>query len=465
MRDLGELIKQAREARKASTGKALTQEELGDIINVSKQWISSVERGKRLPSLALLVQLHEILVGVNDPNSQGSLGVWLLSWLEKQVQGDISSEDRRRTIQEVIENAAGSIQPVTSFRQNLRPTLENFPDAFQPLTIVCGDRRESEPKTRGDIFANSVSTSDLTFLLNLGLPSNVIIRSDKPFVFMGEDFLQREFGNTNLLVIGSPAVNLAARIINNQSVFRFNLPQWLKEKDSQIRKSKEPTNPDLEAFWHLAQSPADTKVALDSSPANNHRREELIKRLLQKARITSTDADRVAHLATIVNQILESMTAESLIAAFSRGGLVDFSEAAIHGMSFRQDNDFALISLAPNPFARSPDFMSIMVAGIHGPGTAHALKALAEDDFHEHPFGGIIEVELDTVADWPSRFQQASWRWQTKGYSAGELLAQLNSILAQPDDTMPREYERLTDTEINDCIRFVEYILEGGKAE
>src|SRR6185295_18401362 len=119
--------------------------------------------------------------------------------------------------------------------QSANRTLGDFPYSSEPLTIVCGDRRDLTPKTRGDIFAHSLSITDLTFLLKLGLPDNVTIKSDKLFVLMSWEYLKREFGNTNLLVIGSPAVNFAIRVINNYTVFRFNLPPWLKKKEELIR--------------------------------------------------------------------------------------------------------------------------------------------------------------------------------------------------------------------------------------
>jgi hypothetical protein len=145
---------------------------------------------------------------------------------------------------------------------------------------------------------------------------------------------------------------------------------------------------------------------------------------------------------------------------FKKPGLLDPSDAAIHGESTSEDNDFALISLAPNPFATSPDYICIMVAGIHGPGTAHAVKALAEDDFRDHPFGGIIEVSLDPFTDWPTRFQQASWSWQTKPYDSEKLLANLKGALMESSETRDRVFEHLSDAEIEKCIRFIEHIAK-----
>lgn len=479
MRKIGEVIKLAREAKKTDAGKAWTQDRLAEAVGVSKQWISGIETGKKDASLSLLVNLHETLVGTGDQESSGVLlSTWLLAWLEKQVQDESLTTEQKETTQKVIEKAvAHLIQPLMSHKPSPQRSLEHFPYPSEPLTIVCGDRRELNPKTRGDIFAHSVSITDLTFLLRLGLPKNVTIRSDKLFVLMGREYLEREFGKTNLLVIGSPAVNFAARVINNYSVFRFNFPQWLKAKEEQLRTLKEPEDwekqllslkklndrQNLEVFWQLAQHPDEVEFAAresDPSPEDQRLRGDLVKRILRKANITADDIEQVRQLARVLKKVLDGETAKSLMNQFRIPGLMDFSDVTLHAMSTKGEMDFALISLAPNPFSATPNYVCVMVAGIHGPGTAHALRALAEDDFHEHPFGGIIEVELDQFDDWPTRFQHASWRWQTKKYDADKLLANLRSALEQSRDARPRVFKHLTDAEIKECVSFVEHIAE-----
>ena len=87
---------------------------------------------------------------------------------------------------------------------------------------------------------------------------------------------------------------------------------------------------------------------------------------------------------------------------FRKPGLVDPADWRIHGTVTKPHNDFGLISLAPNPFADSTDYVCIIVAGIHGPGTAQAVRALADaKNFRDHPFGGVFEVTLDQFQDWP----------------------------------------------------------------
>ena len=290
---------------------------------------------------------------------------------------------------------------------------------------------------------------------------------------MEKDYLKKEFGKTNLLVIGSPAVNFLARVVNNHSVFRFNLPPWLKQKEKLIRTLEEPNDWDstlpslkelnerknLDPFWQLAQSPYDTEVLASDEKHDNEtdetRKRQLLKRLLDKANPLDAEIEHVQQLARMSKRILGEKTAKELMNDFRIPGLIDFSDGTVHGTSTSDDNDFALISLAPNPFASSSEYVCVLVAGIHGPGTAHALRALAEDGFHEHPFGGIIEVVMEQFnVPWPARFQQATWRWQTKAYTAEMLLDNLARIL-ELGVQRPAQFERLSSDEIKECLVFV----------
>ena len=82
---LGELVKQAREARSKS-GEPLSQDQLAELMDCSKQWISSIERGIRIPTLNLLVSLHDKLLGGKGAEAQLTLAIWLLAWVESHLK-------------------------------------------------------------------------------------------------------------------------------------------------------------------------------------------------------------------------------------------------------------------------------------------------------------------------------------------------------------------------------------------
>ncbi|HEX2077070.1 MAG TPA: hypothetical protein VHG08_05155, partial [Longimicrobium sp.] len=73
--------------------------------------------------------------------------------------------------------------------------LTGFPEEFEPLVIVTGDRREVPPKHKGDLLAYSVSSIDLMYLPLLrfearrpGAPAPIML-SDKQFVTDRKDEL------------------------------------------------------------------------------------------------------------------------------------------------------------------------------------------------------------------------------------------------------------------------------------
>jgi hypothetical protein len=117
------------------------------------------------------------------------------------------------------------------------------------------------------------------------------------------------------------------------------------------------------------------------------------------------------------------------------------------------NTDFGVISLAPNPFADPDDgYVSILVGGIHGPGTAHALRMLLQkpEKFVDHPFGGVIDVRLrNPYSDWPTRFYEAEPDWDTPAYTPDHLLQQFEHARThiEPDGWT----SRYTATELDEC--------------
>ena len=103
-------------------------------------------------------------------------------------------------------------------------TLAGFPHQFLPITVVVGDRREKAPKTAGDVFVLSASQAELRWLLSLGMPQDTEIVCDKVFSQASHEQLREWYSQRNLLVIGSPAANLLARIVNESALFPFAIP-------------------------------------------------------------------------------------------------------------------------------------------------------------------------------------------------------------------------------------------------
>ena len=105
------------------------------------------------------------------------------------------------------------------------PTLEMFPDAFDPLTVVVGGRTgppTREPERLSELFRRGQGLIDLSYLLRLGLKRNVRIIPDETLIDMPINQRTQELGRSHLLVIGSPLVNSLSRYIALKKKLIFN---------------------------------------------------------------------------------------------------------------------------------------------------------------------------------------------------------------------------------------------------
>jgi hypothetical protein len=296
-------------------------------------------------------------------------------------------------------------------------TLVDFPERFAPLVAVTGDRREVPPKTIGDLLAYSVSTTDVMFMSHLCLGECPVV-SDKQFVDERDSVLKRRFGNTNILVIGSPAVNLLARKINNQSMFKFQITKETKETIAeQYRLIREL---DLEAdglyvYYHCLEGMLNVDTILSRfsglEPNIKAYRESALSIVsaVKETRLFSNLQPRQRPIRLLMHKL-------------DKPGIRDELQDIIRGESTSPHKDYGLISLFPNPFASSSEFKIIYVAGVHGPGTAAGLKLLSEKTgLTDHPYGGVYEVRLDRLHRYYERIIRCQPRWETPAYKESEV--------------------------------------------
>ena len=291
--------------------------------------------------------------------------------------------------------------------------LRDFPEEFLPLTIITGDRREQPPKSKGDVLAYSVSSTDVMYLTHLNLHDSPVL-SDKQFVIDAEDALRKRFGSTNLLVIGSPAVNLLARRINNQFVFRFSISEdtqlALKEQNEFIDRFVH-TEDDFFIYQHCLDGIVDPTsiverfVGLKPNIEELHGRAEKISAEFAKSRICH---DLQAHPRPI----------RYLLHQLDKPGIFDGLTSVNRGESIGAYKDYGLISVGENPFSEGGTYSVVYVAGVHGPGTAEGVKLLSrKKSFEDHPFGGVFEVSIGRFASYFEKIQMSYWSWETKAFS------------------------------------------------
>lgn len=287
-------------------------------------------------------------------------------------------------------------------------TLLDFPYAFTPLVVVVGDKRESTPKTAGDLFAYSASPADLSKILNLNLPRDTEIVSDKVFVNSEKEYLLRRFGKQNLLVIGSPASNLLARRINSTAIFRFAIENR-------------------------------TMRYVDSI----HERIQEIKNQPAKLQEFASDTSNRESLSHWMNHLRKA------------GFLDPTKRFATTGFVTPEDRDYGVITLCRNPYTLDGEAktVSILVAGVHLPGTLQAMSLLSKpsEAFKSHPLGGIIAVNL-LSPEWGDRVMQALPEWSTESYdNPAALIAHFLNLKSRSEE-IPLE---MTDEVVDDCIEFI----------
>jgi hypothetical protein len=296
-------------------------------------------------------------------------------------------------------------------------TLRNFPEDFYPLVIVTGDRREIPPQSKGDILAYSVSSTDFMYMNYLNT-NNCLVLSDKQFAIESEVQLKDKFGSCNLLIIGSPAVNILARKINELFMFRFAISQETKtELFEQYDFMNEYilTQDDLNIYHHCLDGILDVEmiikgfVGFDPNIEALRERTNFITNEFKKTMICS-------NLKTFPKPI------KYLMHKLDKPGIYDSLANIDRGKAVSESKDYGLISIVRNPFALKDDYYIIYVAGVHGPGTAEGLKLLSDKNaFIDHPFGGVYEVIINQFKDFFDRIQASKVRWETGAYKIEDV--------------------------------------------
>jgi transcriptional regulator with XRE-family HTH domain len=254
-------------------------------------------------------------------------------------------------------------------------TLADWPWGFdEPIIVLVGDRRENPPHTIADLLASSGSPGDLFYFSSLKLSDKTLIRSDKVTKLGTKEFFE-DLGEHHLLIIGSPAVNLAARAVNSHACFSFIV----------------------------------SKDAIDSESA--------FEQVLKKE---AWDPDVLENYLDVESKNLEigkwARKRRHMINDFARSGIMDpVNYAGPRGLH-PGANDFGVVTLCKHPWSNSK--VAILAAGIRGPGTAASLKMLAEPNaFEDRPLGGVFRVRVPNEAPWASRYTMLKPKWDTHSYS------------------------------------------------
>jgi len=368
------------------------QKDLAARLDVSGSYVSQIESGEAIPSDERLAEIARAL------DAEDRLPEMLLRAAHDRVAGDTpNGKELREVYGRIISDIARKINDIT--RLASPRTFEHFPEAFEPLAIVTGDKREDPPKTIADLGAVSASPIDDRYLRDIPFRSKPDKISDKVFVLADDEYLKARFGTKNLLVIGSPAGNHLARKINRGALYRFAFGLGLYRSGS-------------------SRESADEIDAIIKEGARVKAEEGLVALKVFRDK-------KVGDLKFVINE-------------FKQGGIFDplARPRMLRARSLRDDVDFATVTLARHPYAESHDYVAIMVGGFHLPGTVHAVRQLSRPtEFTSHPLGGVLEVRMssDEKSRWYERIEKADVQWDTPPYTLDDMRKGLEEIAGHPN--------------------------------
>lgn len=442
---LGHMIRDARQRARLRTGAPATQRWVAEQFATRRkpQQISSFENGLAVPELPVLVELFFVLHGpatVDTPTESGLLQ-WIAAWMRtKKIPNHHAGN--------LFTQAVGLLNSVTTIRSSTdsRPitSVADFP-GDDPFTIILGDRRDTREVSAADCLIYSGSVTDAMYLTHLGERiTKATIKSDKILTKMPTDYLRDSLGKHNLLIVGSPAVNLGARILNDEAVFPFRIDRDPARKGREVITDHRMQDQVFASEFHRF-----TQSEAQKFPPESDRRE-------------MDEPERAKRDAAIqfAQNILSQSTAKAFMNKFRTFGILDPADQENHGTSIHQANDFAVVTLARNPYCTSGYYRAVICAGIHGPGTAAALRELltSPQTFADRPLGAVLEVELTLSLDWVSRFERSRVLPQTKPYTPMQVLHNLRTAITNPS-SRKSIYDHWSDGALESAANFVEQVV------
>lgn len=275
-------------------------------------------------------------------------------------------------------------------------SLENFA-AFRPLTVVCGDRRLDEIAGLGDMLVMAPSITDLQFVSGLRLPSDTRFMSDKPFVEWKQEKIEKTFGRTHLLLIGSPLVNLATRYMQEGAPFRFKLSADAGKYARHVRDGIRDLSPaELQLLSRIfGLSADDQKRKVAELTAGGRRR---------------LDGNKVLRAA----ELFEGKSEKELIELFvEKEYSTELTIKHPYVSKHEEGIDTGVITIRRNPLTPEGDnYFCVIVAGYGAAGTSVGLRVLAEPkEFEGRPLGGVLKyTDL-------KNYERSSWSWVTEKHA------------------------------------------------
>lgn len=414
--------------------------------------------GRTIPTIPVLGELYQILRGPETDNrpDAAEFAEWLVDWTIAKSMAD--EPDPSSLLSEALRLLATTDRRPGGGQVQSGPlrSLVDFPGS-DPLTVILGDRRETHAKSVADCLIYSGSATDAMYLNLLGEHmDHTVIRSDKLLVRMPQDYLEQmpEVAKSNLLIIGSPAANWGARILNkSDAIFSFRIDEDVVARDEGLRADDRMQD---ERFASIFGDLVRGARSIDGAT--------VLDEAQMRAKIVDEDERKlIPDTSILAKQVLDGSTAKAMMNKFRSLGILDPADQEHHAQFTYGSNDFALVTMARNPWSTDGRYRAVICGGIHGPGTAWALRELLThpDRFASHPLGAVLEVKLRLDLDWPTRFEKATGSFQTREYTAENVLTHLETASRQGRDARSPVFRLMSQESLESRASFVREILSG----
>lgn len=366
--------------------------------------------------------------------------------------------------------------PTANFNQNtnLAPTLANFPEAFNNLVIIVGDyygEINRLPKHHFELFRESASNTNLMYLLQLGLPKDAIILSDHLLLQATEEQRIELLFDKNILVLGSPKVNVVSRFVNLEKKLIFNFVykeiaySLSKTFYDDLEKKLGRSNPSAVKLFY--------KLMDETNP-------DLVENYILKEEDGEIDTRELKRIKQAIISLREKVgfdaNNQEVFKFFKPIEMFSPLAKTFHNLSDEPTEEFAVISLGENPWLKptektnedSPKHSLIAICGINRVSTAIAVKVLLKKDaLKKRPLGGLIRIDKPDARGL-KEIIKSEYRWLTPEYKSEDILQKLDHEIdlfnskkdnAPPSD-MSKYFNNFNEKDLENYRRIVSKYIE-----
>lgn len=395
-----------------------------------------VSNGRATPDLEFVLEVAaaiKVLTGQDLTQEEVSLwlGAWLHDYLLKAAKRPLAREDRTQENTELRREAVTSFlnagySAVNRWRRAVNvkrgidtkspPTLADKDYILHNCVVIVGASFRDPPSSTEDLFRQNAQVSDLMYLPHLDFGPRPLFLTDNMVIALAEPERKKLLRRRHLFVIGGPIVNVAARYLNNETIFPFCFDEDKRKFDDifdTLKGLKSLRNSQaVDKFYEMLKLPK-SKVKLGVKPFIGKDVENIRDDVKRFRDAFGLDDD------VVYDQILDWLT-------FSHD-FFDPLACRVVGPSGKNPH-LGIISLGKNHWADDPHYVSVVVAGLDEFGTVGAMRSLLHSSFNDRPCGGILNTDLPQEGSEYRKFRDAEFRWVTDPYSVSDLKARLGRI-------------------------------------